>query len=196
MVARIGTIAGVDNDDAPAPAAGWLDEQEMSAWLQVVGILSRLPGALDAQLLRDAGLTHFEYEVLAGLSQAPQRTLRMSVLAEMARGSLSRLSHVVKRLERKGWVYREACPSDGRLTHAILTDAGYAKVLASAPGYVDNVRRLVIAPLTRAQLQQLGAIGRRLNAVHAEPGAAESARPRERQGFRRRLNGEGERATT
>ncbi|MDV7135953.1 MarR family winged helix-turn-helix transcriptional regulator [Williamsia muralis] len=145
------------------PPTRWLDEQEMEAWLQVAVLLSRLPHALDAQLLRDAQLTHFEYEVLAALSEAPERTLRMSALAELANGSLSRLSHVVKRLEQREWVYRSACPEDGRFTNAVLTDAGWEKVVQTAPGYAENVRRLVIDPLTRAQLRQLAAIGRRIN---------------------------------
>jgi DNA-binding MarR family transcriptional regulator len=146
------------------PAPRWLDEQEMDAWLQVAMLLSRLPHALDAQLLRDAQLTHFEYEVMSALSEAPQWTLRMSTLAELANGSLSRLSHVVKRLEQRKWVYRTPCPEDGRFTNAILTDSGWNKVVDTAPGYAENVRNLVIDPLSRAQLRQLAAIGRRINA--------------------------------
>ena len=147
----------------------WLDDEEMDAWIQVATALARLPHALDAQLLRDAQLTHFEYEVLSALSEAPDRTLRMSELAELSYGSLSRLSHVVGRLEKREWVRRFQCPEDGRFTNAVLTDAGWEKVVATAPGYVTNVRRLVVDRLTRAQLRQVSAIGRRVNS--AEPGA-------------------------
>ncbi|MBY4574928.1 MarR family transcriptional regulator [Gordonia paraffinivorans] len=141
----------------------------MDAWIQVAIALARLPHALDAQLLRDAQLTHFEYEVLAALSEAPKRTLRMSELAEMSYGSLSRLSHVVGRLEKRNWVRRFQCPEDGRYTNAVLTDEGWEKVVATAPGYVANVRRLVIDRLTRAQLRQVSAIGRRINDPDADP---------------------------
>ena len=122
----------------------------------------KLPAALDLQPQRDAGLTHFEYQVLAGLSQAPNRTLRMSTLAMFANGSLSRLSHVVNRLENKGWIYRQPCPQDGRYTNAILTDDGYDKVVDTAPGHVKEVRKLVVDQLTKAQLKQMSAIGRRV----------------------------------
>lgn len=122
----------------------------------------RLDAALDAQLRRDAGIGHFEYAVLSTLSEAPGRTLRMSELAFLAEGSLSRLSQVVARLERQDWVGRTPDPADGRYTLATLTDEGYGKVLATAPGHVREVRRLVFDPLTRAQVQQLTAIGQRI----------------------------------
>jgi DNA-binding MarR family transcriptional regulator len=79
----------------------------------------------------------------------------MGDLATLARASLSRLSHVVKRLEQRGWVRRETCTEDGRRTNAILTDEGRAKVVASTPGYAETVRALVIDALTPTQLHQL-----------------------------------------
>jgi DNA-binding MarR family transcriptional regulator len=106
----------------------WLDAEERQAWLALASLLIRLPSALDAQLARDAGTNHFEYMVLAGLSEAPGRTLRMSVLAMLAEGSLPRLSQVVSRLEKRGWARRAPDPSDGRYTSAILTEEGWAKV--------------------------------------------------------------------
>jgi DNA-binding MarR family transcriptional regulator len=145
----------------------WLDQTEMAAWLPLVRLMIRLPAALDAQLRRDAGISHFEYAVLARLSEARNRTLRMSTLADFTNGSLSRLSHVVARLESKGWVKRRPCPEDGRYTDALLTDKGYAKVVATAPGHVDVVRRLVIDPLTQTQLRQLSAITARI--LDAQP---------------------------
>jgi DNA-binding MarR family transcriptional regulator len=133
----------------------WLDVEQMDAWLGLVGVLIKLPAALDTQLQRDSEVSHFEYQVLAGLSEAPERTLRMSTIAQFANGSLSRLSHVVQRLEDRGWVRRVPCPEDRRATNAVLTDAGYAKVVDTAPGHVETVRRLVIDVLTPAQLAEL-----------------------------------------
>lgn len=128
-------------------------------------ILMRLPGALDAQLQRDAGVSHFEYMVLSGLSMSPGHTMRMSDLAVVAEGSLSRLSQVVGRLENRGWVRRTPDPGDGRYTLAALTSDGWHKVVATAPGHVAEVRRLVFDPLTRAQQRQIREIGRRIMRV-------------------------------
>ncbi|HYK26674.1 MAG TPA: MarR family transcriptional regulator [Streptosporangiaceae bacterium] len=147
-------------DDALEPR--WLSAEDMQTWFALVSVLIRLPTALDAQLQRDAGISHFEYQVLAGLSEAPDRTMRMSVLAMLAEGSLPRLSQVVSRLEKRGWMHRTPDPEDGRYTLAILTDEGFAKVSQTAPGHVSEVRRLVFDPLTKAQTRQLCDIGRRI----------------------------------
>jgi DNA-binding MarR family transcriptional regulator len=140
----------------------WLDADEQQAFLALSSVLIRLPAALDAQLQRDAGISHFEYAVMAGLSQVPGRTLRMSVLAMLTEGSLPRISQVVGRLEKRSWVRRTPDPADGRYTLAILTDEGQAKVTATAPGHVAEVRRLIFDPLTKAQARQLREIGRRI----------------------------------
>ncbi|GII56155.1 MarR family transcriptional regulator [Planotetraspora thailandica] len=144
--------------DAPR----WLTEEEQEAWMALVSVLVRLPAALDRQLQRDAGISHFEYQVLAMLSTSPERTMRMSDLAETADGSLSRLSHVVSRLEKRGWIRRSPDPADGRYTLATLTEGGWDKVVASAPGHVEAVRDFVIDPLTKPQVRQLRDIGRRI----------------------------------
>ena len=137
----------------------------------------RLLPALDAQLRRDAGISHFEYEVLAALSEAPERTLRMSDLAVLAEGSLSRLSQVVARLEKKKWVRRTPDPTDGRYTLAILTDDGWDKIVATAPGHVNEVRRLVIDPLTNTQLNQLTTSGNGSCARSTPPTAVSPTAP-------------------
>ncbi|MDQ1646549.1 MAG: hypothetical protein QOJ50_2733 [Cryptosporangiaceae bacterium] len=142
----------------------WLNPAELSSWLSLAELVVKLPGALDAQLQRDSGLSHFEYMVLARLSEAPAQTLRMSSLAAISNGSLSRLSHVVKRLEQRGWVVREPCPEDGRYTNAILTGTGREKVTAAAPGHVDAVRSLVIDRLDADQLDALRVICGRIAA--------------------------------
>lgn len=133
----------------------WLDQAEMAAWLGLLRVTMLLPAALEAQLQRDAGVTQFEYLELAALSDSPGRTLRMSTLAGLANGSLSRLSHVVRRLEGRGWVFREPCPQDGRVTNATLTDEGYDKLVATAPGHVAAARELVIDRLSRDRLGAL-----------------------------------------
>ena len=140
----------------------WLNADEMQSWLALARLLIRLPNALDAQLQRDAGLSHFEYQVLAMLSEAPDRTMRMSELAVVANGSLSRLSHAVNRLEKRGWVLRKPSAGDGRITLASLTEDGWAKIVESAPGHVEAVRSLVFDPLTGAQVKQLREIGQRV----------------------------------
>ncbi|MBT2597129.1 MarR family winged helix-turn-helix transcriptional regulator [Arthrobacter sp. ISL-72] len=144
------------------PEPRWLSDDERQAWRSLVGVMMRLPAALDAQLQRDAGLSHFEYMVLAGLSEAPDRTRRMSELAGFIESGLPRLSQVVGRLEKRGWVHRSPDPSDGRITLAILTEDGWAKVVHTAPGHVEAVRNLVFDPLTKAQCRQLGHIGDRI----------------------------------
>jgi DNA-binding MarR family transcriptional regulator len=115
----------------------------------------KLPWALESQLQRDAGLSFIEYHALARLSEDPEHTLRMSELAMLTNASLSRLSHLVKRLESRGLVRREVDPEDGRFTNAILTKAGYKLLVASAPGHVAAVRAMVIDALSAGQLRQL-----------------------------------------
>jgi DNA-binding MarR family transcriptional regulator len=149
----------------------WLDTEEQESWLALANVLVRLPMALDGQLQRDADISHFEYQVLAGLSDAPERTLRMSELAVFSGGSLSRLSHVVKRLEKRGWVTRSPDPANGRCTLATLTEAGWNKLVAAAPGHVEEVRRLVFDPLTKAQQKQLRDIGRRVRRAIGDDGS-------------------------
>ena len=137
----------------------WLDDREMAAWLRLASILELLPGVLEAQLKKDSDLTHFEYWVLAMLSEAEDRTLRMSSLAARTRGTLPRLSHVVNRLEKRGLVLRLSDPQDARATNARLTDEGWHHVVQAAPGHVAEVRRSIIDALTPEQIDQLTAIG-------------------------------------
>ena len=133
----------------------WLSPAEREAWLGFIGVVELLPGALDAQLQRDAGLSHFEYMVMAMLSEAPDHTLRMTALAAHTNSTLPRLSHVVTRLVNRGFVERIPCPQDKRATNAHLTDAGWKHIQASAPGHVAAARELVINSLSAAQIEQL-----------------------------------------
>ncbi|WP_103349465.1 MarR family winged helix-turn-helix transcriptional regulator [Amycolatopsis sp. CA-128772] len=126
----------------------WLGDDELRVWINLAKVLLTLPGALESQLLRDADLTLLGYMILARLSAVPGETLRMSEIAEMANGSLPRISHAVARLEDRGWVTRTVCTGQGRrFTTATLTDAGRAHLAASAPAHVATVRRLVLDPL-------------------------------------------------
>ena len=146
----------------PEPAPRWLSADEQAAWRTLIAVMVRLPAALDSQLQRDAGISHFDYQVLAGLSEAPERTLRMSTLAALTESSLSRLSQVVARLEKHEWVRRTPDPTDGRYTLAILTTDGWDKVVATAPGHVEAVRTHVFDTLTKTQIRQLTTIGQRI----------------------------------
>ena len=136
----------------------WLDDEQLDAWVKLVAVVELLPGVLDSQLRRDAGLTHFEYFVLAMLSEVDEHTLRMTALAQRTNATLPRLSHVVRRLEDRDLVERFPCPVDGRATNARLTAAGMAEVVAAAPGHVGNVRHYVVDALTPDQLAHLGGI--------------------------------------
>lgn len=137
----------------------WLDADERAAWLAANALIVRLPAALDAHLQRTAGLSLFEYMVMAVLSEQPDRTLQMSDIAAAASASLSRLSHVAGRLERQGFLRRDRLPGAGRRTSATLTDEGYAKVVATAPGHVAAVRELLIDAVTPEDLAALRRIG-------------------------------------
>jgi DNA-binding MarR family transcriptional regulator len=166
----------VERAVSPRPGTDlWLNEEQQAAWRAVAKLITRLPATLDSDLQRTARLTLYEYEVLALLSESDDRTLQMSELARGTTSSLSRLSHVVSRLEKRKLVARRACSSDGRATQAVLTQSGLAKVIEAAPSHVRAVRELVIDSMTPTQLRQLGTaaakIGQRIqtrNATGAE----------------------------
>jgi DNA-binding MarR family transcriptional regulator len=145
-------------------AGQWLTDAEVSSWLSVVRMMTWLPWSIDQQLRHDANLGMVEYQVLAMLSQRPQQTLRMSSLAEMTNTSLSRLSHLVKRLEERGLVRREPDRVDGRFTNAILTGEGFQALAAAAPGHVAHVRSLVVDVLSPEQLRRIGLAADRIMA--------------------------------
>ncbi|PWC03441.1 MarR family winged helix-turn-helix transcriptional regulator [Agromyces badenianii] len=133
----------------------WLAPEESAAWVRLVALTELLPGALDAQLLRDAGLTHFEYAALMALAAAPARTMRMTELASRTNATLPRLSHVARRLEERGLIERFPCPEDRRATNATVTEAGLDVISAAAPGHVETVRANVLDVLAPEQLEQL-----------------------------------------
>lgn len=133
----------------------WLNDDELSAWLNISDLVTLLPGMLDASMQRHADMSFYEYMVLAMLSERHDHTVQLSVLAELTAGSLSRLSHVLTRLEKKGWVTRSRVPGNARLRQATLTPEGLAKVQQTAPNHVADVRALVFDHLSPEQVRQL-----------------------------------------
>lgn len=147
--------------------AKWLTPAELASWMSLAKLMIKLPYALDTQLQRDSGLNYFEYMVLAALWDQPDHRMRMSDLAAFANGSVSRLSHVARRLEAQGLVRREPAPHDRRSILMTLTDTGRERLHEAAPGHVGAVRAAVMDALTPQQVSALGviadAISRRLD---------------------------------
>jgi DNA-binding MarR family transcriptional regulator len=152
------------------PDTPWLDGDQQRAWRQILSMMMELPAALESDLQRTTGLTTFEYLVLGNLSEADEMTLRMSELASRANSSLSRLSHVVSRLEGNGLVIKRSCADDGRVSVVELTKAGKKRIVAAAPFHVAKVRELVVEPLTRADLISLGKAAEAITDRIAESG--------------------------
>ncbi|WP_019608470.1 MarR family winged helix-turn-helix transcriptional regulator [Nocardiopsis sp. CNS-639] len=164
-----GTEAGEGlHAEGPAPSAArtrWLEPDELAAWLANSALMISLPAALDARMQREARMTFFEYMVLSVLSEQPEHTLRMSELAARTSASLSRLSHVAGRLEKRGLLTRVRVPGAGRRTDAVLTGAGYEAVAAAAPGHVAAVREYLIDGLGPQELTALRRIGTAVEAA-------------------------------
>lgn len=158
-------------------ASSDLDGDDLETWAALATLLEWLPPALDARLQRDVGITHFEYGVLFALADADEQTLRISTLAGYANSSLSRLSRALTRLEGRGYVRRAADPTDGRSTLAILTAQGSQAFDNATPGHTENVRRLVLDPLTQAQRRQLRDASRRINQAIRGDGAWQMGKP-------------------
>ena len=142
----------------------WLTAEEQRAWRAYLEATQLLFEAIDRQLQRDAGLSHADYEVLVRLSEAKDRRMRMSELADRTSSSRSRLSHAMARLADIGLVRRDACPTDRRGTLAVLTDKGMKRLEAIAPGHVSEVRCSMFDKLTPAQVAQLERIAKTVKA--------------------------------
>ncbi|WP_439028872.1 MarR family winged helix-turn-helix transcriptional regulator [Gordonia terrae] len=151
----------------------WLSHDQQRDWASLVAVLMTLPGKLDAQLKQVGGINFYEYSVMVSLSEAPGRVSVMSDLAMEAKGSLSRLSHAVSRLEAAGWVERRACGGAGRRTEVLMTETGWRELQRIAPTHVEEVRRLVVDAMDAAQLEQLGSAARLIVAA-ADPALAET----------------------
>ncbi|WP_090587207.1 MarR family winged helix-turn-helix transcriptional regulator [Arthrobacter subterraneus] len=136
----------------------WLSREEQDVWKRMAAVLELLPAALDGQLTRDEDLTHFEYFVLASLSEVPGRTLRITALASQTNATLPRISRVLTGLEKKALVERSECSEDRRAKNVTLTETGWTKLVGAAPGHVEFVRGMVFDQLTAEQVSQLSDI--------------------------------------
>lgn len=150
----------------------WLSPDQQRDWASLVAVLMTLPGKLDTQLKQVAGINFYEYSVMVSLSNAPGHVSVMSDLAIEAKGSLSRLSHAVSRLEAAGWVERRSCGGAGRRTEVLMTETGWQELQRIAPTHVEEVRRLVVDAMDAAQLEQLGSAAR-LIAAAVDPALAD-----------------------
>ena len=148
-----------------SPSTRWLSPEERQAWLALYAVATRLPGTLDADLFRRARITLFDYHVLAMTSESPEKQLAMSELAVRSNASLSRLSHVVKKLEQRGWMRRFPSPKDARVTTAAITDEGMAALTELAPGHVESVRNAVFDALDERDVADLARVGTKILAL-------------------------------
>lgn len=160
-------------EDATAAPARWLDDDEQRAWRALTAATQLLLDHLDRQLQRDSGMPHTYYQLLVWLSEAPDRSMRMTELAERSKITRSRLSHAVARLEKDGWIRRTDCPSDRRGQLAVLTDSGFAALESAAVGHVEAVRTAVFDRLSAEQVGQLDAIMRTVAAGLAPDSGAD-----------------------
>lgn len=154
----------VSAPDLPVGSAGveprWLSSDEQEVWRSYLSMVNAVRKATARQLAEDAEMPVTYYEILVHLSEATDRTLRMSALAAATEGTQSQLSHAVNRLEERGWVRRQRCLDDGRGWFAVLTEEGFEALQAAAPGHVECVRSVLFDPLTQQQQAQLLQIAR------------------------------------
>ena len=156
------SAAGGPSSGGGPGATRWLDAEEQKAWRAWLYSSQLLHERLDRELTRTTGISHAYYEILVQLSEAPDRRMRMSQLADRSLSSRSRLSHAVTRLEERGWVAREVCVEDGRGQLAVLTDAGFAALEAAAPVHVSGVRTHLFDQLTPEQVTAMRDLGETL----------------------------------
>ncbi|WP_159612152.1 MarR family winged helix-turn-helix transcriptional regulator [Glutamicibacter sp. JC586] len=142
----------------------WLNQSERDAWLGLQTVMTLLPSALDSDLQGLDGITLFDYHMLAMLSEARDHQMSMTDLASRTSASLSRLSHVVKKLETRGWLLRVQSPDDARVKIASLTNAGYQAVVNMAPHHVASVRALLFEPLNDKDVKALARVTRKITA--------------------------------
>lgn len=154
----------------------WLDEEEAHAWRSWLRMWQLVRAQIARDLQADSQLSDADYTVLVQLSEATDHRVRMSDLAASVGWSRSRLSHQVGRMEARGLLRREGCPSDARGAYAVLTPLGLAQIEQAAPAHVASVRRHLIDALDRRQLKELAAIADRV-VRHLEPEAIEEEPP-------------------
>jgi DNA-binding MarR family transcriptional regulator len=170
MTAHVSPAAtGVPDLTAPR----WLDAEEQRAWRAWLFSAQLLMDRLDRELTHATGISHAYYEILVALSEAPERMMRMSELADRCLSSRSRLSHAVSRLEERGWVRRQVCAEDGRGQLAVLTEEGFVALDAAAPVHVESVRTHLFDQLTPEQVEKMRDLGETLLG-HLDPATVRS----------------------
>ena len=142
-------------------APHWLSAEQQRVWRSYLLGSARLAERLDADL-REFGLDLGEYEILVTLSEAPDRRIRMSELADAVHQSRSRLTHTITRMENSGLVDRASCPTDRRGVWAHLTDAGFELREVAAPSHVEAGRRYFVEATSE---EDYAAVGRAFAAV-------------------------------
>jgi DNA-binding MarR family transcriptional regulator len=152
----------------------WLTDDEQRSWLAFLEGTFTFFDALDAAHNADVPLRLREYNLMVQLSAAPNRTQRMSALADHLVSSRSRLSHTVDRLEERGLVTRQAVPGDKRGVNCVMTDAGYALLVASAPYHVSAVRKYMVDAMSAKEFEALGRAMRKV---------AEASKPAPADGY-------------
>lgn len=156
---------GVDTAGKAAPqdvSVEWLSTQEQASWRSWLSAVTLLTDRLNRDLLAEHGLSGMDYEILVRLSETPDRRIRMSDLADRTLASRSRLSHQIDRMERAGLVERESCADDRRGAFAVLTDAGWERLVQAAPDHVRSVRDHLVDVLTPEEFAALGAACRKI----------------------------------
>lgn len=159
------------------PKEPWLSDEQQRVWRAFLQLSGSLQERLDRDLRRDADMPHAYYLILAMLSEAPERSLRMSQLAQAAWASPSRMSHAVDRLQEAGWVERRPSPDDRRGQIAVLTDLGYQRLVEAAPGHAESVRRIMFDPLSPELLDAFGQVCDLALKQLADPRSSGPARP-------------------
>lgn len=149
-------VASLSPSQASQPEVRWLSTEQQAQWRAFRDGNALLNDVLARELDADSGLSLGEYEVLVRLSEAPGRTMRMSELADGLAHSRSRLTHTIRRMEAAGLVERTACREDARGVNATMTEAGWQRLVAAAPGHVRAVREHLVDVLTPEQLRALG----------------------------------------
>ena len=162
MNSQLSADPAADPAGRPSGEPRWLDDEEQKAWRAWLFSAMLLQDRLDRELTGETGISHAYYEILVALSEAPERMMRMSELADRCLSSRSRLSHAVSRLEERGWVRRQVCPGDGRGQLAVLTDEGFAALEGAAPVHVESVRTHLFDQLTPEQVASMREIGETL----------------------------------
>jgi len=153
----------------------WLTPAEDRAWRAWLAMTERLRSQIGRDLQADSGLSDADYMVLVHLSEAEDHRMRMTHLAACLNWSRSRLSHHLARMQARGLVERDGCPSDGRGAFAVLGPGGLAEIERAAPQHVASVRRHLIDVLDELELEQLTAIAERVVAHLRDQSACKEA---------------------